>query len=939
VGKCGRGYNSSFWRARPNSISAPKLFAAHLPRPMAATVVPPRIAAYPAAAYTAAAQSSSSSSSPSTTPLSLLDRLDASPWDVSSWRALLASLDSLPVETARAHYERCLRVFPTAGRVVVAWGRREVREGQAERAEALLQRHLLASTDAEMWIFYVELVVHTKYAPAKAAAAALAAPDRPPPAATGEESAAASAALAAARTAVLGAFDFALGRIGSAHHAGPLWGAYLKFLAEELPTDTPYLLSQAREVRRKAYRRSVAVAHARTDALWAEYGAFEREFSQSKLAESLIAQLQLDHGTASAVYRERVSLWARIDTAFLPAPAPLPSDVAAAAAAAAPDQAAALQAQRDKLAEQLAAWRRVLGYELSNPLQLPREAHFEMVRLHYRQCLALCARYCPEVWGDFAAFELQVAPALAAAPPQASATSAADGAAAAAAADLVSAVWSSAVQALPGCVTVALAAADHHELQKRNAQAAAVYTGVLETLHALAGKKDGRVEQRRSGGEGAGTTADPAAASAAGTATAAPAPPSSPHPTLALIDAAPTSPDGSLHTSPLLLLATADDAARAAEAIPVVYILYQRAARRMEGVQAARAVFASARKSPFGTPLLYLASAQLEYYTNRSLDAARNILEAGRKRFPADLDFLLSAADFLAAVDDSTNMKAFFEGALKGVGGGVAPSDSRPLWDRYLAYELSRVQGGGSLSAVGEVERARARVHPALDHPDVPALTRVMHRYAPYGLLPATRLDAEFLRRHSYSAFAAVPAPLPSGREGVADAAPQSDGPVATLAGREATGKLRDGHYLQAPVGLSTPLSHVPVRDAIRATAVPVEVFGPGGAATSVPATAALAAAAAALAASASASASGAGRKAGDGGADGGGAGGFVEVPPFLHFLLARLPAYDPLAGPLPEVDSIVQKLVAYGRPAAAAAAGGQHGVGGEPALKRARGE
>lgn len=815
----------------------------------------------------AAAAASSKNALSAQAERALLQRIDKNPWDVGAWQAVINAADSMPLEKARKHYDTCLKLFPTSGRIASAYARRELADGNVQQAEAILQRYLLTSYEPQLWLFYIDLVQQTKYAPAQAAV--LEAQGRNDLSALS----AAQQAVTTHRQAVLAAFEFAAQHMGYAFQSGPFWDKYVRFMNEEMPTESSYQLGQARELRRRVYKRSTSCPHSHVDEHWADYQKFERDFSQAKLAESLITQQQAEHGTASAVYKERAAVWAKIDTKMLPAPPAFEQESVAPQrpgrswrpTAGEEDEetdpwvaaAAALSEHRNKIAEQVAAWRRVLGYELSNPLQLPRDQHIEVVRLHFKQCLAGVGRYCPDMWHDFAVYESDISSSLT----SASSSTATDAAAA---------VYAAALAIMPTCSVLALAAADHHELRKRGKESTAVYVSVLEQLHVVADKK------------GIRAVAPPPSAAASGAAESAPSssqqsqrggynafdgydnfrdssstsgnrqgsnkrnrrdddddddgdgdrfdefgrllppkpkkqvppPPPEVYRTIDAIDAAPTNPDGSLQTPALTLLATAEDGDKAIASIPLVYVLQQRAARRVDGIDAARAVFAAARKSPYCTSLIYLASAHLEYYSNRDLRVSRNIIEAGRKKYSSDITFLISAIDFLSSVDDSTNMRAFFESTLQ----GVNPADSRVIWDRFIAYEIEHAQGGGSLQSIALLEQRRAAVHQHLAGLDSRLLLRLVHRYSPYGSLPASRLDDDLVRRHPVAPFASLPAAQPSGRENTAEAPPSYDSALVATLGRETMQKQkqREGLYLQALHGLSTPLSHIPVREALR---------------------------------------------------------------------------------------------------------------------------
>jgi cleavage stimulation factor subunit 3 len=372
---------------------------------------------------------------------------------------------------------------------------------------------------------------------------------------------------------------------------------------------------------------------------------------------------------------------------------------------------------------QLQLWRKLVEFERSNPLELSREAHADSMRLLLAQ-RAACApgRHCPELWLEYMLFELE---------------SSDSAATEALALDRARAVLAEGSAALPGSAALALAAADVLEQRRLPSAATAAYTVLLEALHAIADR---------------GVAATPS---------------------LSAVEAALAS--DALAVPPATLLATAEDASRAADAIPLVYILYQRHARRcgpaapavaggagstsavegalapVGGIEAARAVFAKARKSRHCNAQVYLASARLEFSANGALAVARNVIEAGRKRFSTDVSFALSAAGFLCAVDDAASARAFLEAALH----ALPPACSRPVFDRAIAFELAQLQdGSAALAKVAALERRRLAAHPHLAAAPS-ALAGALHRLSAFGMVPAaSRADDAFLRRSAARAGA-----------------------------------------------------------------------------------------------------------------------------------------------------------------------------------------
>jgi hypothetical protein len=827
-------------------------------------------------------------------PPALLRRIALNPLDAPAWRACLPYLESLPLPSSLPHLRRALALFPRSGEVVLAAVRAYVSANDMDGAEGVLLKHLVNCPHPPLWAFYARFVEAAKLGPALEAAEG---------AAAGAEAAAAARACEDARSAVLGAYEYAAAQVGGAWGSEALWRGYAAFAAA-LPAaegGSAAARSAARDSQRKALQRGATAPHVACDELWEAYTAFEEAHAPAKLRASLLAAHAPAHGDASVASRERGALWGAIDAGRLPAPPPSEEDAALAERAgggggALRGEAAALRAQVD-------AWLRVAAHEA-------RSGTSERARGVFRAALAGPLRCAPDVWWEFISFEGGAGGggegAGAPLPP----------AAAAAVAD--------ALEACPFSVLLALSVADAAEAGGRAADAAAAYRALLERLHALAavggeGRAAALAAAAQPGGGGAsppllaaidalidgGSLLDalraagvPLSASAVGALPAAGAPPPLPF-------------------AVSLLCASRSDAAAAAAAIPSVFTLYAASARRSSpSVEPARAVFKIARASAHATPALFLATARLEYFANgRDATVPRNVLEAARKRWPGDADLAAGGADFLALCDGADAARAWLESALT----TVPPAAARPLWDRLLAIELCVAPGGGSLVAVAELERRRACAHPEL----AAFGARLLARWAPRwgvgaaGAPPALRADADFLSRAPVHALATLSLPHEPPRLGEMEKAPTSGGTLAECWGLAPPPGARDGLALQAPP-LLRPCAFVGAA-APGAAFTAAELLAAGGAALAPPpaASAPPADSEAALAAlpplpSAPQLQLPQAR---------------LQPPPrALQTLLAQLPAFAPELGPLPDVEDVMRLLlegggevVGGGAPAAAA--------------------
>jgi hypothetical protein len=84
-------------------------------------------------------------------------------------------------------------------------------------------------------------------------------------------------------------------------------------------------------------------------------------------------------------------------------------------------------------------------------------------------------------------------------------------------------------------------------------------------------------------------------------------------------------------------------------------------ARRLGGLNAARAVFATARKSIHVAASVFAAAATLEFRIRKDAAIATKIYELGLTRFPTDYLFARDYLNFLLAQNDDSNIRALFE--------------------------------------------------------------------------------------------------------------------------------------------------------------------------------------------------------------------------------------------------------------------------------------
>ncbi|CAJ0635957.1 15600_t:CDS:10 [Entrophospora sp. SA101] len=126
--------------------------------------------------------------------------------------------------------------------------------------------------------------------------------------------------------------------------------------------------------------------------------------------------------------------------------------------------------------------------------------------------------------------------------------------------------------------------------------------------------------------------------------------------------------------------------------------------RRIGGMKAARTMFSKARKSPYCTHHVFIASAMMEYHCNKDLVVAGKIFELGLKTFINDPDYVVQYLDFLISLNDDNNALALFERALLSI-----PSDkAKILWKKFSDYENNY----GDLASIYKINERQAKEYP-----------------------------------------------------------------------------------------------------------------------------------------------------------------------------------------------------------------------------------
>ncbi|GAO46479.1 hypothetical protein G7K_0710-t1 [Saitoella complicata NRRL Y-17804] len=136
----------------------------------------------------------------------------------------------------------------------------------------------------------------------------------------------------------------------------------------------------------------------------------------------------------------------------------------------------------------------------------------------------------------------------------------------------------------------------------------------------------------------------------------------------------------------------------------IVWVMFLRTTRRIEGLKPARQVFTRARKAPNQTYEVFVASALMEYHWNKEPGVAVKIFELGMKAYSENAHFVLQYLKFLRNINDETNARALFERTIT----KLSPEAALPLYEHFYNYESNY----GDLSAALKLDARMAELYP-----------------------------------------------------------------------------------------------------------------------------------------------------------------------------------------------------------------------------------
>jgi len=338
----------------------------------------------------------------------------------------------------------------------------------------------------------------------------------------------------------------------------------------------------------------------------------------------------------------------------------------------------------EKEEQQLVAWKSLIAWEKTNPLQL--EAYASRVMFTYRQAF-MALRFYPEIWVDAATYLYEIGQAE----------------------EAVN-IFKQGTEALPSNLLLHFSYAEFEEMRKRNPEARAIFETLLaQTVRereALQNdlEKEQRAEKEREKERHKQKDKDREKEK----------------------DEKPLSSEAGEDAAERLQQLE-EELKKKMEQESLIYVMFMRFSKRAEDEQSLRNVFRRARESPSCTHHVFVASA----YMQPTKQVVCNIFEYGLKKFATEPDYVLHYIDYLWHLkeDSSQNLRSLFERTL-----AVMPSEkARTIWQRYLEYELNN----GDLSSVKKVEERLQAAYPG----EAFGVLAIIERYKYLDLLPCSQRE------------------------------------------------------------------------------------------------------------------------------------------------------------------------------------------------------
>ncbi|KAL2920081.1 hypothetical protein HK105_200147 [Polyrhizophydium stewartii] len=560
----------------------------------------------------------------------LRQQLARNPYDTDTWIALLREADSRrDPAVMRQALDELLERFPTSARHWIQLVRLEMHVGDPARIEKVFDRCLTSVPSVELHHLYVDYIRRVHY----------------PRGATPDQ-------LYEARETVTKAFEFVLEHVGTNKRSGQIWIEYIVFV-EQAQAGSSYEEQQRMDQLRRIYHRAVQTPLFEVEQIWKMYDAFENNLSKLT-AKKFIAEKAHGYMSARTTLRDLKMLsepMEKIEATWFARP---PS-------------------WTTREVQLLAAWKRYIAWERSNPLHLEAKEALDARVQHAFKSALLHLRFFPEIW-QVAAEQHNLLLSFTLAELEES--------------------RKSDFKVVQGIFDTLLTKLDesHAEMHRR-------YDAEREQLLAQLREAD------RAGDDGVPE---------------------------AEWDGERRARERELEKERLREVNDRVETRRERRvaqiraAVGLVWVVYMRFARRQQNIKAARQVFSRARKSPLITYHVYVASALMEYHLNKDPEVAGKIFELGMRTFsnPEQADasgYVLHYIDFLIGLNDDNNTRALFERALA----MLPPDRANSVFRKYVTYEMQF----GDLSMLKKAEKRYEEAYPDASSNSVESVIRVADRW------------------------------------------------------------------------------------------------------------------------------------------------------------------------------------------------------------------
>ncbi|UJR14715.1 hypothetical protein I4U23_001708 [Adineta vaga] len=278
--------------------------------------------------------------------------LNENKYSLDAWAILVQDAQDKKIVESREFYESLIAQFPTCGKFWKLYVESEMKGRNYDKVEKLFQRCLIKVLNIDLWKCYLNYVRDTK------------------------------GILPTFREKMVQAYDFALEKIGMDVYSYTIWNDYVNFLKSVEAVGT-YAENQKIAAVRKVYQKGIVIPIVSVDLLWKEYCTFEMSINPI-LGKSIIETRSRDFLNVKRVTKELETLTRAIDRNSPCVPSTSPQST-------------------DEI-KQLAAWRKLITWERSNPLKTEDALLVtRRVVLAYEQCL-LCLGYHPDLWYELCAY-------------------------------------------------------------------------------------------------------------------------------------------------------------------------------------------------------------------------------------------------------------------------------------------------------------------------------------------------------------------------------------------------------------------------------------------------------------------------------------------------------------------------------------------------------